>query len=72
MDAMTTAGSIVATWMLARKILEHWLVWIIVDAVSLGLYLYKELYATSVLFLIYTLVAIAGFYAWRKDLRAYK
>lgn len=72
MDALTTAGSIIATWMLARKILEHWLVWVIVDAISLGLYLYKELYATSVLFLIYTIVAVAGYYAWRNDLKSYE
>ena len=68
MDALTTAGSIVATWMLARKIIEHWLLWIIIDTISLGLYIYKELYATAVLFLIYTLVAIAGYFAWKRDL----
>ncbi len=68
MDGLTTAGSIVATWMLARKIVEHWLVWVVVDAISLGLYIFKELYATAFLFIIYTLVAVAGYYAWRKDL----
>ena len=68
MDALTTAGSIVATWMLARKIIEHWLLWIIIDTISLGLYIYKDLYATAVLFLIYTFVAIAGYFAWKRDL----
>ena len=43
-DAVTTALSIVATWMLARKILEHWLIWIFVDALSMGLYIYKSLW----------------------------
>lgn len=65
-DAFTTALSIVATWMLARKILEHWLIWIVVDAVSLLLYLYKGLYPTSVMFVIYTLAAIWGFFEWKK------
>jgi nicotinamide mononucleotide transporter len=68
MDALTTAGSIVATWMLARKILEHWLLWIVIDAISIGLYLYKELYATVILFIIYTLVAILGYFTWRKEM----
>ena len=44
-DAFTTAASIVATYMLAQKIMEHWLIWIVVDAVSAGLYVYKGLYS---------------------------
>jgi nicotinamide mononucleotide transporter len=67
-DAFTTALSIVATWMLAKKIIEHWLIWVVVDAVSLALYLYKGLYATSILFAVYTLAAIWGYYEWKKDL----
>jgi nicotinamide mononucleotide transporter len=65
-DAFTTALSFTATWMLARKILEHWIVWIIVDAVSMGLYLYRGLYPTLVLFAIYTSMAIIGYIEWRK------
>jgi len=68
-DAFTTAGSIIATWMLARKILEQWIIWIIVDLVSLGLYIYKDLYATSLLFLVYTIMAVARFIAWKKNLK---
>ena len=67
-DAFTTALSIVATWMLARKILEQWLVWVVVNAVSLGLYIYKGLYPTSILFFFYTVLAIVGYYQWKKDL----
>lgn len=51
-DAFTTALSIVATWMLARKMIEHWWLWIIVDSVSAGLYFYKALYPTAILFVI--------------------
>ena len=68
-DAFTTAVSFTATWMLARKILEHWILWIIVDAVSMGLYLYRGLYPTLVLFAIYTSMAIVGYIEWKK---AYK
>jgi len=68
-DAFTTAGSFVATWMLARKIIEHWLVWIIIDAVSLGLYIYKGLYATVILFAVYTVLAVTGYIEWKKELK---
>lgn len=67
-DALATALSIVATWMLARKILEHWLVWIFVDAFSIGLFVYKELWATVVLFAVYTTMAVIGFIEWRKEI----
>jgi nicotinamide mononucleotide transporter len=67
-DAFITAGSIVATWMLARKILEHWLIWIIVDGVSVGLYLYKGMYPTVFLYIIFTVIAIIGFYKWKRDM----
>jgi nicotinamide mononucleotide transporter len=68
-DAFTTAASIIATWMLARKIIEQWLVWILVDMVSMGLYLYKGLYLTAGLFLIYTVLAFVGYWQWKKELK---
>jgi len=71
-DAFTTAGSIVATWMLARKYLEHWLIWIVIDAVSLGTYVYKELYPTVILFGVYTVMAAVGYFQWRKEWRKYQ
>ena len=66
-DAFTTALSFVATWMLARKIIENWLVWIIVDAISIGIYIYKELYPTTILFTVLTILAVVGYIAWKKD-----
>jgi nicotinamide mononucleotide transporter len=65
-DAFTTAASITATWMLARKMLEHWLIWIIVDSISAGLYIIKGLYPTVILFIVYTLLAVFGYIEWRK------
>lgn len=67
-DALTTSGSIVATWMLTKKILQHWIVWIVVDLISMSLYLYRGLYPTMVLFFIYTTMAIIGYMQWRKSL----
>lgn len=68
MDSMTTALSITATWMLAKKYIEHWLIWVFVDLFSAGLYAYKELWPTVILFLVYTAMAIIGFFEWKKDL----
>jgi nicotinamide mononucleotide transporter len=69
LDAFTTTGGIVATWMLARKIIEHWLVWVVVDLVSSGMYLYKGLEVTVLLYIVYTLVAIVGFREWWKKMK---
>lgn len=68
-DAFTTALSIVATWMLAKKIIEHWLIWIVVDFVSLLLYIYKGLYPTSIMFVVYTVAAAWGYFEWKKQLK---
>lgn len=68
-DSFTTALSIVATWMLARKMIEHWWLWIIVDSVSAGLYFYKALYPTAILFVIYTIMAFIGYQQWKKSLQ---
>lgn len=65
-DSFTTALSIVGMWMLARKHIEQWWVWIVVDITSAGLYLYKELYFTAVLYAIYAIIAIFGYYNWKK------
>lgn len=69
-DSLATSLSIVATWMLARKILEHWLVWIFVDAFSVGLFAYKKLWPTVVLFVVYTVMAAIGYIEWRRDYRS--
>ena len=66
-DALTTSLSIIATWMLARKKLENWIIWIVADLISIGLYMYQALYFTVFLFLIYTLMAVIGYYEWQKE-----
>ena len=65
LDSFTTSVSILAMWLLARKYLEQWLVWIVVDIVSVGLYLYKDLYYTSALYAVYAIIAIFGYYKWK-------
>lgn len=67
-DSFTTSLSIVATWMLARKIIEHWIIWVIVDAVCMILFVWKGLYPTVGLYAIYTGAAVWGYFEWKKDL----
>lgn len=65
-DSFTTAASIIAMWMLARKYAEQWLVWIAVDVVSCGLYIYKDLPFTAALYGLYALIACFGYLKWLK------
>ena len=69
LDSFTTALSIIAMWMLAHKYLEQWLVWIIVDLVCVGLYIYKGLYFTSGLYALYAVIAIFGYRNWKRAMQ---
>lgn len=71
-DAFTTALSIVGMWMLARKYIEQWAVWIAVDAVCVGLYFYKGIYFYSCLYAIYTVIAFCGYRKWLRLMHAWK
>lgn len=66
-DSMSTALSIVAMWMLSRKLVEQWLVWLVVDMISVGLYFYKGIPITALLYTLYCVLAIAGYMRWRKQ-----
>jgi nicotinamide mononucleotide transporter len=68
-DALTAWVSVFATWLVARKVLENWLYWIVVDMVAAALYFTQGLHATAVLFVVYSLVAIRGYQQWRADYR---
>ena len=68
-ESTTTALSISACWMQARKILESWLVWIGTNVIYIGLYLASELYMTCGLYAVYLALAVAGYLAWRRSLR---
>ena len=68
-DSMSTALSIVAMWMLSRKLVEQWLVWLVVDAISVGLYLYKGIPITGCLYLVYCVLAVMGYVRWMREAR---
>jgi nicotinamide mononucleotide transporter len=69
MDGFLTAGSLVGQFLLSRKKIENWLVWIVVDILYVGLYLYKDLHLTAVLYGLFVLLAMAGWRAWDRDRR---
>ncbi len=68
-DSMSTALSIVAMWMLSRKLVEQWLIWLVVDMISVGLYMYKGIPITAGLYTLYCILAIAGYLRWHKVAR---
>ncbi len=65
-DSLTTALCIVAYWMLSRKYVEQWLVWLAVDVVTVGLYIYKDIPLTAALYALYSALAVAGYLRWRR------
>lgn len=69
-DAGTTSTSLVAQWMLTRKLLGNWLVWIAVDVVYVGLFLVTGLYPTAGLYVVFLVLATMGYLEWKRTLRA--
>lgn len=67
-DALTTCFAITGMWLMAQKKLENWIAWIITDLISIPLYFYKGLVLTSVQFFLFTILAVAGYLAWKKSL----
>ena len=65
-DAFTTALSIVGIWALARKYLEQWFVWIVVDIVTSALYFYKDIPFKASLYALYVVIAVFGYFKWKK------
>ena len=65
-DAFTTAFSVVGIWALARKYLEQWLVWIVVDIVTCALYFYKDIPFKASLYALYVVIAVFGYFKWKK------
>ena len=66
-DAFTTWGAIAASYLVAKKILENWFYWFVIDFVSVFLFISRELYPTALLFLVYLVLVVFGYKAWRKS-----
>ena len=69
-DSFCAACSLVAQVFLARKVLENWLIWIFVDIIYVGVYIFKDLDLTAVMYGVYVILALWGYFDWRKDYRA--
>ena len=69
-DSFTTWGAILATFMVAKKVLENWIYWFVIDFVSVFLFLSRELYPTAVLFVIYLVIIVFGYRAWIQAMRS--
>ena len=70
LDSLTTFGALFATYMVAKKILENWIYWFLIDSVSIYLFIERELYLTSILFCLYLIIIIFGFRSWLAVFRA--
>ena len=71
-DTLTTAIFCSAMWFMARRKIEHWILWIVGDIISIPLYFHKGLYFTSIQYLTFTIIAILGFFTWLKELNKKK
>jgi len=69
-DSAVSVTSLLAQWMMTRKLLETWLVWIAVDVVYVGMFLYKELFLTAGLYAAFLLLAVKGYLDWRRSYAA--
>tara|TARA_B100001248_G_scaffold254281_1_gene232467 strand:+ start:161 stop:733 length:573 start_codon:yes stop_codon:yes gene_type:complete len=67
-DAFTTWGAIVTTYMVAKKILENWIYWFVIDSISIYLYISRGLYLTAFLFVIYLVIIVFGYRSWKRTL----
>ena len=65
-DAFPTAASVVGQWLLGRKYLENWAVWVAVNVVSVGLFAYKGLWLTTLLYAVFVAMSVAGWRAWQR------
>jgi len=71
LDALTASGAIVTTWMVARKVLQNWHYWFVIDLASAWLYASQGLWLTALLFLFYLVLVVFGYLSWRRSLRAH-
>jgi nicotinamide mononucleotide transporter len=71
-DSFCTACSLVAQVFLARKVLENWLIWIFVDIIYVGVYIYKGLHLTAGMYAVYVAIAVMGYLDWKKDYKMQK
>ena len=70
LDSFTSAGAVITTYMVAKKILENWVYWLVIDGITLYIYWQRSLYLYAALFVVYLVLVIVGFYRWRREWQA--
>lgn len=70
LDSFTTWAAVVTTYMVARKVLENWIYWFVIDGISIYLYLDRGLIFTAALFVLYEVMVVVGFWHWRKQMQS--
>lgn len=68
-DSALTIASLIAQWMMARKYLENWIIWIVADVCYVAMYFYKELHLTAILYFVFLVLAVMGYIQWKRDLK---
>jgi len=63
---LVTWGAVVATYMVAKKLLENWIYWFVIDATSIFLFIARDLWLTAALFMIYIVIILFGYRSWKK------
>jgi nicotinamide mononucleotide transporter len=71
LDSFTSVGAVVTTYMVAKKILENWIYWLVIDGLGVYIYWSRELYLYAGLFVIYLVLVVIGFARWHRDWRAH-
>ena len=69
LDSLTTWGALFATWLLAKRVIENWLYWIVLNSISVYLYWHKDLHFTMVLFVFYVIMSMYAYLYWRQSAR---
>lgn len=67
-DSALTIASLIAQWMMARKYLENWIIWIVADACYTAMYFYKNLHLTAILYFVFLVLAVIGYVQWKRDM----
>jgi nicotinamide mononucleotide transporter len=68
LDSLTTSTSLVAQWMMTKKLLENWMVWVAVDVVYIGMFISRSLYVTAALYFVFLVLSVMGYRQWRASL----
>ena len=70
LDSFTSVGAVITTYMVAKKVLENWVYWLVIDGITLYIYWQRSLYLYAALFVVYLVLVVVGFYRWHRDWRA--